>query len=172
MSTRLLVRASLYAAAYAALTLAPGLNSLAYGQVQFRVSEGLLAFACFDPAAVVGLTAGTALGNIGSSLGPVDVVFGTLLTLVAAVLMWRIGPRVVALAAPVVVNAFGVGLMLMAVQQVPFWLGFGGVALGETAVLFSVGLVLLLTIRRHGFVFDLPVRERGKRNGPSFRLRG
>ena len=38
MSARLLVRAALSAALYAALTWAPGLNTLSYGQVQFRVS--------------------------------------------------------------------------------------------------------------------------------------
>ena len=37
-------------------------------------------------------------------MGVVDVVVGALLTLVAALIMHRIGPRVVALAAPVVVN--------------------------------------------------------------------
>ena len=76
MSSRFLVRAAVYAALYAALTLAPGLNALAYGEVQFRVSEALMVFACFDPAAVLGLTVGTAIGNLGSPMMPVDVVVG------------------------------------------------------------------------------------------------
>ena len=33
-----------------------GAFGLASGQVQFRISEALLPFACVDPAAVVGLT--------------------------------------------------------------------------------------------------------------------
>ncbi|HEY5388327.1 MAG TPA: QueT transporter family protein, partial [Thermoleophilia bacterium] len=74
MSSRFLARAAIYAALYAALTLAPGLNALAYGQVQFRLSEALLVFACVDPAAVIGLAVGTALGNVNSSLGPADVL--------------------------------------------------------------------------------------------------
>jgi hypothetical protein len=109
MSSRRLARASLYAAVYAALTLAPGLSSLAYGQVQFRVSESLLAFACFDAAAVPGLAVGTALGNIASPMGIVDVVAGSLLTLFAAALMWRLGAHLPTLAMPVVVNGLGVG---------------------------------------------------------------
>jgi len=68
VTSRYLVRAALYAALYAVLTLAPGLNALAYGQVQFRVSEALMVFACVDPAAVPGLTLGTALGNLGSPM--------------------------------------------------------------------------------------------------------
>ena len=100
MTSRFLVRAAVYAALYAALTLAPGLNPLAYGPGQFRVSEVLMVFACFDPAAVAGLAVGCAIANLGSPMMPVDIVFGALLTLAAGAAMYKIGPRVVALAVP------------------------------------------------------------------------
>lgn len=145
MTTRFVARAALYAALYAALTLA--LAPLSYGPVQFRASEALLVFACLDPAAVVGLTLGTALGNLGSSMGLPDIVVGSLLTLVAALAMWRLGLRVVALAAPVVVNGIGVALMLTFLQGVPFWVGFAGVSFGEAGVMFTLGLLLMTAIR-------------------------
>ncbi len=159
MSSRLLVRAAVYAALYAALTLAPGLSALAYGQVQFRVSEVLLIFACFDPAAVLGLTVGTAIGNLGSPMMPVDVVVGAALTLLAAAIMYVIGPRVVALAAPVVVNALGVAAMLALVLDLPYWASAAWVGVGEAAVLFTLGLALLLAVRRRRelFGFTRPV---------------
>ena len=153
MTSRFLVRAAAYAALYAVLTLAPGLNALAYGQVQFRVSEALMVFACFDPAAVLGLTAGTAIGNLGSPMMPVDTVFGALLTLAAAGLMYAIGPRVVALAAPVIVNAFGVAAMLALILDLPYWASAVWVGIGEAAVLFTLGLALLLVVRAHREVF-------------------
>jgi uncharacterized membrane protein len=164
MTTRLLARGSVYAAAYVALTLLAGAFGLASGQIQFRISEALLPFACVDPAAVVGLTAGTAIGNLlTSSMGPTDVVFGSLLTLVAALVMrgvgpralWHWGPRVVALAAPVVVNAFGVGAELAVVLGLPFWLSVGAVGLGEGVVLFTGGLAVVYLIRSHGPAFGL-----------------
>ena len=155
MTARLLVRAALYAALYAALTLAPGLNALSYGQVQFRVSEVLLVFACVDPAAVVGLTVGTALGNFGSPMLLVDVVVGSLLTLVAAALMYRIGPRFVALVAPVVVNGLGVGAMLALVLELPFWASAVWVAAGEAAVMATGGAALLVLVKRRGDLFGL-----------------
>jgi uncharacterized membrane protein len=155
MTARLLVRAALYAALYAALTLAPGLNALSYGQVQFRVSEVLLVFACVDPAAVVGLTVGTALGNFGSPMLLVDVVVGSLLTLVAAALMYRIGPRFVALVAPVVVNGLGVGAMLALVLELPFWASAVWVAAGEAAVMATGGAALLVLVKRRGDMFGL-----------------
>jgi len=150
-----MVRAALYAALYAVLTLAPGLNALAYGQVQFRVSEALMVFACVDPAAVPGLTIGTALGNLNSPMLVVDVVFGSLLTLVAASLMQRIGPRLVALAVPVIVNGFGVATMLAVVLDLPFWASVVWVGAGETAVMSTAGAALLLLVRQRREVFGL-----------------
>jgi uncharacterized membrane protein len=153
MSSRFLVRAAVYAALYAALTLAPGLNALAYGELQFRVAEALMVFACFDPAAVLGLTVGTAIGNVGSPMMPVDVVVGSALTLVSAAVMHVIGPRVIALAAPVVFNAFGVAAMLALVLDLPFWASVAWVGIGEATVLFTLGLALLLVVRRRTELF-------------------
>ncbi len=155
MSSRFLVRAAVYAALYAVLTLAPGLNALAYGQVQFRVSEALMVFACFDPAAVLGLTAGTAIANLGSPMMPVDVVAGSALTLAAGGIMYAVGPRVAALAAPVAVNAFGVAAMLALVLDLPYWASALWVGMGEAAVMFTLGLALLLAVRRRRDLFGL-----------------
>jgi len=157
ITTRLLVRAAVYAVAYAALTLAPGLQVLAYGPVQFRVAEALTVFACLDPAAVVGLTVGTALGNLASPMVVVDVPVGALLTLVATALMYRIGLRAAALAVPVVVNGLGVPVMLALVLDVPYWYGVVFVALGEAVVMATLGLALLVLLREHGGLFGLPL---------------
>jgi uncharacterized membrane protein len=155
MTSRFLVRAAVYAALYAVLTLAPGLNALAYGQVQFRVSEALMVFACFDPAAVLGLTAGTAIANLGSPMMPVDTFVGAALTLAAAGIMYVIGPRILALAAPVIVNAFGVAAMLAALLGLPYWASVAWVGIGEAAVMFTLGLALLLLVRRRRALFGL-----------------
>jgi uncharacterized membrane protein len=172
MTTRVLVRAAVYAVAYAALTLAPGLQVLAYGPVQFRVAEALTVFACFDPAAIVGLTLGTALGNVASPMALVDVPVGALLTLVAAALMYRIGPRVAALAAPVVVNGLGVPVMLAVVLEVPYWYGVVFVALGEAVVMGTLGLGLLVLVRERGGLFGLPLEGRAARGAPRRGTRG
>ena len=162
MNARFIARAALYAAAYAGLTLAPGLSAIAYGPVQFRVSEALTVFACVDPAAVVGLTLGTALANLASPIAVLDVPFGALLTLVATLAMHRIGPRYVALLAPVVVNGLGVAAELALLQDIPFWYGVVFVSLGEAVVLFTGGAALLAVIRRRAAQFGLPAGETGR----------
>jgi uncharacterized membrane protein len=160
MSVRLLARGGLYAALYAVLTLAPGLSELAYGQVQFRVSEGLLVFATADFAAVPGLAVGTALANLGSPMGMVDVFYGAALTLVAALGMWWIGPRPWALAVPVLVNGLGVPVELALVLDLPYWPSVGFVALGEAVVMATVGGSLLMVVRRYGDALGLQPRRR------------
>jgi uncharacterized membrane protein len=74
--------------------------------------------------------------------------------------MWRIGLRVVALAAPVVVNGLGVGAELALILHLPFWPSVGLVALGEAVVLFTGGLLVLSLIRSHGTVLGLGGRPR------------
>ena len=156
MSVRLVVRAAVYAALYATLTLAPGLNAIAYGPVQLRISEALTLFACFDPAAVVGLTVGTAIANVASPVAVFDVPFGAALTLIATFAMWRLGPCWAALAVPVVVNGLGVGFELALLTDVPYWYAVAFVSFGEAVVLFIGGAALLAVLRRHGGRYGLP----------------
>jgi uncharacterized membrane protein len=155
MSSRRLVRAAVYAALYAALTLAPGLSALAYGQIQFRVSEALLVFACLDPAAVIGLTVGTAVANLASPMAPLDTIVGAALTLITALVMRGVGSRLIALVVPVIVNAFGVAVMLAVLLDLPYGASVVWVGLGEAAVMFTLGLALLLAVRRRGDLFGL-----------------
>ena len=67
--------------------------------------------------------------------------------------MHVIGPRVAALAVPVVVNAFGVAAMLAFILDLPYWASVVWVGIGEAAVLFTLGLALLLVVRRRPELF-------------------
>lgn len=75
------VQGALIAAIYAALTYA--VAPLSFGAIQFRISEALTILPVFTPAAVPGLVVGCIISNIGSPY-PLDIVFGTLATLLAA----------------------------------------------------------------------------------------
>ncbi|MDO4847332.1 MAG: QueT transporter family protein [Clostridiaceae bacterium] len=83
-----LVTAALIAAMYVALTYFSNAFGLAYGEVQFRLSEVLMLFAVYTPAAIPGLTIGCFLGNLGSPFGMVDIICGTCATLLAAVCIY------------------------------------------------------------------------------------
>lgn len=76
-----MVRTAIIAAVYVALcfVLAP----LAYGPVQIRFAEALTLLPVLCPEAVLGVTLGCFLANMISGV-PVDMVVGTLATLLAA----------------------------------------------------------------------------------------
>ncbi len=89
-STKRLCRAGVIAALYVALTYAFG--GLSYGGVlQIRPSEALCILPLFYIEAIPALTVGCALSNLASPFALYDVVFGSIATLVAAVITYTVG---------------------------------------------------------------------------------
>ena len=111
-SVRKLVRCALVAALYVALCLA--LAPFSYGAVQVRVAEALCLLPVFGPEYIVAVTLGCLLANfLGSTL--IDVVFGTLATLLACLCTYALRNvrwkklAIPASIPPVVFNALIVG---------------------------------------------------------------
>lgn len=115
MKSNYIARVGVIAAAYAACTLIAllFLGSLAWGPIQFRVSEALCVLALFTPAAIPGLTLGCVIANVMNivisgtgMLGMLDVVFGSLATFAGACFTYKMRRRpLLALAGPVLANA-------------------------------------------------------------------
>ncbi len=77
------------AACYVVITIA--IAPLAYGEVQFRISEALTILPFFTPAAIPGLFIGCLIANfVGGAVLP-DVIFGSVATLIGAVGTYLIG---------------------------------------------------------------------------------
>ena len=146
-----LAYAAIIAALYAALThlqnaLFPGSASMA---IQFRASEALCVLAFFTPAAIPGLSLGCLLFNITSGAAlPLDWLVGTAATFLAAWGMWRsrelkvFGLPVLGLVMPAVTNAILVGWELSVYIGGGFWINAVYVAIGEAAVLLTLGSAL------------------------------
>ncbi len=81
-SSKYLVQAALIASLYATLTLV--LGSFGYGPVQFRIAEALTLLPAIMPASIPGLFIGCIFANWIGGFGIIDVVFGSLATLLAA----------------------------------------------------------------------------------------
>lgn len=122
LSAQRITRIAMIAALYAATTLVTMLflGNLAWGPIQFRISEALCILALFTPDAIAGLTIGCVAANLMNivlsgtgALGLLDVVFGSLATFVGALFMWRMRKRpAVALLGPVFANALIVSAYL------------------------------------------------------------
>ena len=148
-----LVQAAMIAALYTVLTLVAAMLNWAYGPVQFRFSEAMTVLPMFTPAAIPGLAVGCFLSNVWSNMGVMDMIFGTLATLLAAVATRAArhvrvkGIPVLAPLPPVVCNALIVGLEITLVSPGGFlWPAFLANALsvgaGELVVCYVLGLPL------------------------------
>ena len=118
MRTKKIVTGAVIAALYTALCLA--LPALSYGTVQVRFSEALTLLPVLMPGGLMGVTLGCFLTNLVGAflgtniLGALDVLFGTLATLLAA-LCTRVGKGRWALASalpPVIFNGLIIGAEL------------------------------------------------------------
>ena len=87
-NTMFLVQAAAIGAIYVVLTLlfAP----LSYGEVQVRFSEALTILPYFTPAAIPGLFVGCILSNLLGGAIPVDIIFGSIATLIGAVFTYKL----------------------------------------------------------------------------------
>ena len=147
------VRAAIIAALYVVLThmqnlLLPGSASWA---IQFRISEALCVLAMFTPAAISGLSIGCFLFNLTFAAAlPLDMVVGTLATFLAAVTMWKLRRiPVVPLLMPALFNALLVGWELSVYIGGGFVFNAITVAIGEAAVLLTLGALLNITLKKH-----------------------
>lgn len=155
--TRFLTHAALLAALYVALThlqnlLIPGSATWA---IQFRASEALCVLAFFTPAAIPGLAVGCLLFNITfAGALPLDFLVGTLASLLSAACMWLTRKWTVrncplfGLLMPAVFNALLVGWELSVYIGGGFWWNGLYVAIGEAAVLLSLGWALYYVIKK------------------------
>lgn len=90
-----LTQAAVIAATYVVLTLP--FAQFAFGMIQFRLAEALSVLAALTPAAIPGLFLGCLLANTLNpmSLGPVDILLGSLATLLSAIVTWKLSRRLV-----------------------------------------------------------------------------
>lgn len=153
--TKFIVMSAVIASIYAVLTMS--LYVMSYGPVQFRLSEALTILPVFTPAAIPGLTIGCVIANIMGGYGMLDVVFGGLATLLAAVCTRFFRKNTfLALFSPVFFNSIIVGPMLYFVVPESKSLLFNifTVGFGELVVCFIVGYPLMRLLKRYPKIFE------------------
>ena len=129
-------------AAYIALTFLT--YPIAFGAIQFRVAEMLIFLCFFRKDFIFGLTLGCLISNF-ASFNPVDILFGTLATVLACLCVIFSKHMFIGIIAPTLFNAFIIGAELYFVLHEPFWLSVLTVGLGECAVLI-LGYILFRNI--------------------------
>lgn len=173
ISLNTLVQAAMIAAIYVVLTLLANAFGLANYAIQVRFSEALTILPFFTPAAIPGLFVGCILSNILTGCMPLDVLFGSLATLLGALGTYIIGRmsrqavsaaetaiklrrsfsfyRILAPLPPILSNTLIVPFVLAYVYQfegsIPFFMLTVGI--GEVISCGILGLLLLLSLEKY-----------------------
>jgi len=167
---KFLIRSALIAAVYFVLTVV--FTPLSFGPIQIRFSEALTVLPYSFPEAILGVSIGCFLANLTSPFGPIDWIFGTSLTLIAAILTYFLGKikakKFLAPLPPILLNAFGVSFYVVSLATLntklglieaikysitnfaiqPYLFGVLTIGLGEAISTYVIGLPLLFAIER------------------------
>jgi uncharacterized membrane protein len=157
-STKRIARIAIVAALYFALTMA--VAPIAFGQVQFRVSEILVLLCFYNKDYCYSMGLGCLLANFFSPMWTLDVPFGTLATVIAVVLIVVLGKNLlIASLFPVIINGIIVGLELyVAFGGLPLWMFMASVAFGELVVVTIVGVPVFKLLEKNQTFMKL-IRE-------------
>ena len=154
--SRFIAHGALLAALYVALTHLQNalIPDSATWAIQFRASEAMCVLALFTPAAIPGLTLGCLLFNISfAGALPLDFAIGSLATLLATAGMYGLRKLTIkdypllAMLLPAISNALLVGWELSVYIGGAFWINALYVAIGEAAVLLTLGTALFYALR-------------------------
>lgn len=148
--TLYLVQGAAIAAIYVVLTVlfAP----IGFGSVQIRFAEALTVLPFFTPAAVPGLFVGCLLANILGGAIPLDIVCGSIATLIGALLSYKLrNHKYLVPLPPIAANtlivpfvlAYGYG------EPLPIPLMMFTVGIGEVLSCGVLGMILLTALERY-----------------------
>ncbi|MDO4303519.1 MAG: QueT transporter family protein [Bacillota bacterium] len=145
-----LTQAALIAALYVVLTYLANLLGISSGAIQVRFSEALTILPYFTPTAIPGLFVGCLLSNLLTGAAIPDIVFGSLATLIGALLTAKLRKhKYLAPIPPIVANALIVPpVLLLAYGVRPLWLSYITVTLGEIVSCGILGMLLLFALEK------------------------
>ena len=131
-----MAQAAMIAAIYVVITLifAP----FSFGEIQLRVSEALTILPVFTPAAIPGLFIGALIANTLGRAVLLDIIFGSIASLIGAIFTYRIRKfnKFLAPIPPIISNAI----------IIPFVLRYGyGVPLPIPLMMLTVGIGQVLS---------------------------
>lgn len=146
-----MTQAAMIAAIYVVLTFLANALGLASGAVQIRFSEALTILPFFTPAAIPGLFVGCLLSNTLTGCVPLDIVFGSIATLLGAIGTYHLRQyKWLAAVPPIIANTIIVPFVLKFAYGIePLWFSFVTVFAGELISCGILGMILLFSLQKN-----------------------
>lgn len=137
---------------------------ISFRDVQVRIAEGLTILPFFTPAAIPGLFVGCVLGNLLGGAIPIDIIFGSLATLIGALGTWAIGRwirrkhpashrmKFLLTVPPILANALIIPFILYYGYgiTVPIPIQIATVGAGEILSCGVIGMIILFALEKAG----------------------
>ena len=140
------------AAIYAVLCIL--LAPISYSAIQVRIAEALTILPAFTPAAIPGLTVGCLLANILGRCPIMDIIFGTLATLIGAVGTYLLRSRKSLIWMPpvvsntILVSIFSIYIPFMGESEDSLWFIMLTVCIGELISVCVLGYLLYFALKK------------------------
>ena len=147
-----ITQAAMIAAIYVVLTMFISAVNLASGAIQIRISEALTVLPAFTPAAIPGLFIGCLISNLMSGCLPLDVIFGSLATLLGAcgtylLRKWKLAIPIPPILANVLIVPFVLAYVYHIPGGVPYFMVTVGI--GEIISCGILGMVIYNILARY-----------------------
>ena len=145
--SRFITEAAAISAIYVVLSVV--FAPISYGLFQVRIAEVLTILPAFTPAAIPGLFIGCIIANIIGGNGPLDIIFGSMATLIAAILSYFMPKKYLVPLPPVLVNAVVIGILLSYILNISVLVAMGWVGLGQVVACYILGYPLMLQLNKY-----------------------
>lgn len=152
ISVKLIVVNAMIASVYAALTLA--ISPIAYSEIQFILSEIMVFLAFYNKKYIPGLIIGCIIANLFSPMGLLDVIFGTISTIIVCITMYVIKNRYLAAIIGAIITGLIIGGELWYAYQIPYLINALYVAIGELIVLI-IGALVFKAIEHNEYFINI-----------------
>ena len=146
-----LAQGAAIAAIYVVLTLMANMFGLANHVIQVRFSEALTVLPCIMPSAVPGLFLGCVIANMMTGAVALDIVFGSLATLIGAVFTYLLRKhKFLAPLPPIISNTLIIPFVLAYVYKFEgsVWYFMLTVGIGEIISCGALGYLLMLALSK------------------------
>lgn len=147
-----ITQAAMIAALYVVLTVFINAFNLASGAIQVRISEALTVLPAFTPAAIPGLFLGCLISNVITGCLPLDILFGSLATLLGALGTYLLRRFKWAVPVPpILANAIIVPFVLAYVYHIPGGVPYFMVTVGIGEILSCgvLGMILYQVLAKY-----------------------
>lgn len=146
MNTKYLTRGALIAGLYVIITYL--LSPVSFGPLQFRAAEALTVLPILFPEAIPALFLGVLLSNIIGGLGMVDIIGGSLVTLLAAYGTYHFRGTFLAYLSPIILNGFLISIYLHLLFEIPYWVTVVQISISEAVVVLFLGYPLIQVLKK------------------------